>query len=54
MGQSLGYLFAALGPLLFGLLHDATGGWGVPLIILAGLILVQAVVSLGAGRDRVV
>jgi CP family cyanate transporter-like MFS transporter len=54
MGQSLGYLFAALGPLLFGLLHDATGGWGIPLIIVAGLILAQAVVALGAGRDRVV
>jgi MFS transporter, CP family, cyanate transporter len=54
MGQSLGYLFAALGPLLFGLLHDATGGWGIPLIIVAGLILVQAVVALGAGRDQVV
>ncbi len=54
MGQSLGYLFAALGPVWFGLLHDAAGGWSVPLIILAGLIFVQAVVSLGAGRDRVV
>lgn len=54
MGQSIGYLFAALGPLLFGLLHDATGGWGIPLIMLAGLIAVQSVVALGAGRDRVV
>jgi CP family cyanate transporter-like MFS transporter len=52
MGQSLGYLLAAIGPLLFGVLHDATGGWGVPLIILAGLIGVQAVVALGAGRAR--
>ena len=52
MGQSFGYLLAALGPLLFGVLHDATGGWGIPLIILAGLIGVQAVVALGAGRAR--
>jgi CP family cyanate transporter-like MFS transporter len=52
MGQSLGYLLAALGPLLFGVLHDATGGWGTPLVILAALIGVQAVVALGAGRAR--
>jgi MFS transporter, CP family, cyanate transporter len=52
MGQSLGYLLAAIGPLVFGVLHDATGGWGTPLVILAGLIGVQAVVSLGAGKAR--
>jgi CP family cyanate transporter-like MFS transporter len=52
MGQSIGYLFAALGPLLFGLLHDATGGWTVPLLILATLIGMQAVVALAAGRVR--
>lgn len=52
MGQSLGYLLAAIGPLLFGVLHDATGGWETPLVILAGLITVQAVVALGAGRTR--
>jgi CP family cyanate transporter-like MFS transporter len=51
MGQSLGYLLAALGPLVFGLLHDSTDGWAVPLVILAGLITVQAVVALGAGRN---
>lgn len=52
MGQSLGYLLAALGPLLFGVLHDTTGGWTAPLLILAGLIGVQALVALGAGRSR--
>jgi MFS transporter, CP family, cyanate transporter len=52
MGQSLGYLLAAIGPLLFGVLHDATGGWSVPLVILATLIALQAVVALGAGRAR--
>jgi MFS transporter, CP family, cyanate transporter len=50
MGQSIGYLLAAIGPLLFGVLHDATGGWGTPLVILAGLITAQAVVALWAGR----
>ncbi|MFL6142514.1 MAG: MFS transporter [Labedaea sp.] len=52
MGQSLGYLLAALGPLLFGILHDATNSWSPPLLILAGLITAQAVVALAAGRSR--
>lgn len=34
--QSVGYTLAALGPLLVGLLHDATGGWAVSLVLLAG------------------
>jgi CP family cyanate transporter-like MFS transporter len=52
MGQSLGYLLAALGPLLFGILHDAASSWTPPLLILAGLITAQAVVALPAGRAR--
>ena len=52
MGQSLGYLFAALGPLLFGVLHDTTGGWTSPLVVLAAIVGAQAIVSLGAGRAR--
>lgn len=34
--QSVGYTLAALGPLLVGLLHDATGGWAISLVLLAG------------------
>ncbi|SUM35222.1 transporter [Staphylococcus gallinarum] len=34
MAQSIGYLFAALGPLLFGILHDMTGEWYASLAIL--------------------
>lgn len=33
--QGVGYLLAALGPLVVGLLHDATGGWTGSLILLA-------------------
>ena len=51
MAQSVGYLVAAIGPLLLGALHGATGGWGVPLTVLAALAAVQAVVGIGAGRD---
>lgn len=40
MAQSLGYLLAAVGPMLIGFLHDATNGWKVPLMILAGVVVV--------------
>ncbi len=33
--QSIGYTLAALGPLLVGVLHDLTGGWGASLVLLA-------------------
>jgi MFS transporter, CP family, cyanate transporter len=32
--QSIGYIVAGTGPLLFGVLHDAAGGWGLPLVLL--------------------
>ncbi|MEO6942011.1 MAG: MFS transporter [Terrimesophilobacter sp.] len=33
--QGVGYMIAALGPLLVGILHDITGGWVTSLILLA-------------------
>lgn len=33
MAQSVGYALAAVGPLAVGALHDATGGWTVPQIL---------------------
>ncbi|OLF15350.1 hypothetical protein BU204_22150 [Actinophytocola xanthii] len=51
MGQSLGYLFAAVGPVAIGALHDATGGWRVPLAVLVGVAAVHTVIGLRAGRD---
>jgi CP family cyanate transporter-like MFS transporter len=44
-GQSAGYLMASVGPVGFGYLHDLTGGWTVPLIVLTAVLVVQ----LGAG-----
>ncbi|WP_051198154.1 CynX/NimT family MFS transporter [Gordonia shandongensis] len=44
-GQGVGYLLACAGPLLFGVLHDATGGWAVPfgfLTATVGVMLVGA------------
>lgn len=32
--QSVGYLIAAVGPILIGVLHDLTAGWTVPLVLL--------------------
>lgn len=43
--QPVGYLFAAAGPLVVGLLRDATGGWAAPL----ALLIASAVLLMGAG-----
>lgn len=54
MAQSVGYLLAAIGPTLFGYLHDVTNSWTIPLFILAGASLLLFVFGLGAARDRYV
>ncbi|REJ08530.1 MFS transporter [Microbacterium bovistercoris] len=40
--QSVGYGFAAIFPILFGVLHGATGGWQIPLLMMV-VLLVAAV-----------
>ena len=52
LAQSLGYLLAAIGPTLFGALHDLTNGWLVPLYTLFGISSVLLLAGLGAGRNR--
>lgn len=54
MVQGFGYLLAGLGPFLFGLLHDITGGWTGPWILLLAVYLVQLVMGGLAGRNRYV
>jgi MFS transporter, CP family, cyanate transporter len=54
MAQSIGYLFATLGPVVFGALHDATSGWTVPMIMLLLAATVQACCGFGAGRNLTV
>lgn len=54
MVQGLGYLLAGLGPFLFGLLHEVSGGWTAPWILLLVVYLVQIVLGALAGRDRYV
>lgn len=45
MAQSVGYLMAAVGPTLVGFIHDQTGGWQAPLV----LLVVAALLVLGFG-----
>ncbi|AXI78700.1 CynX/NimT family MFS transporter [Peterkaempfera bronchialis] len=53
MTQTVGYLVAASGPVAAGALHQATGGWTVPLALMLLLCAVAALAGFGAGRDRV-
>lgn len=50
MAQSLGYLMAALGPLVFGLVHDLSGGWTWPMLLVVGCTFGMVACGLGAGR----
>jgi MFS transporter, CP family, cyanate transporter len=52
MAQGIGYLIAVIGPMGAGLLRSATGGWGIPLILLLIVCLTQLVSGLSAGRAR--
>jgi MFS transporter, CP family, cyanate transporter len=54
MAQSVGYLFAAFGPSLFGLLRDATHAWTVPLALLFAIVVGILISGLGAARDAYV
>lgn len=39
MVQGIGYVLGAIGPLVVGILHDATGGWTVPIWFLLGTLV---------------
>ena len=52
MAQGIGYTGACLGPLVFGLAHEATGGWAVPGALFVGIAAAAIVVGLPASRDR--
>ncbi|MBE3569364.1 MAG: MFS transporter [Bacillales bacterium] len=54
MAQSIGYLFAAFGPFLFGLMHDLTGHWYVSLFLLVAATAIQLLSGLGAGQNSYV
>ncbi|MGR3875682.1 MFS transporter [Streptomyces graminifolii] len=52
MAQSVGYLFAAAGPVAAGNLAEWTGGWDGALTMLAVLATLQVGAALAAGRDH--
>lgn len=52
--QSTGYLISIPGPLLVGVLYQHSGGWGLPIALMAGLMVPQMIVGVVAGRDRTV
>jgi MFS transporter, CP family, cyanate transporter len=51
MAQSVGYLLAAVGPFLFGVLRDVTGAWKVPLVLLLTVTICLLIAGIGAARD---
>ncbi len=54
MAQAVGYLVAATGPAMIGYLHDASGGWTVPLLTLVTVLVAKVLAGLPAGRKGVV
>ncbi|WP_306983493.1 CynX/NimT family MFS transporter [Streptomyces canus] len=52
--QSTGYLISIPGPLLVGVLYQHSGGWGLPIALMVGLMVPQMLVGVLAGRDRTV
>lgn len=54
MAQSIGYLLAAVGPTLFGGLHDLTHAWFIPIIFLLAIAALKLYFGLGAGQPQAV
>lgn len=50
--QGVGYVVGAVGPLVFGVLHEATGGWTAPMIFLLATVCTIAVTGTVATRPR--
>ncbi|WP_086428911.1 CynX/NimT family MFS transporter [Staphylococcus cornubiensis] len=54
MSQAVGYLFACIGPLFFGILHDWTGHWVVSLLVLLVTGLAIMVIGARSGRNTTI
>ena len=52
MSLCVGFVVAAAGPWLLGAVHDATGGWTVALVALAGMCVLELAPGLPAVRAR--
>lgn len=53
MSQSAGYLLAAIGPFLMGIIYDFIQSWTVPIMIFIGLIITLAFCGWRAGNNVV-
>jgi len=53
-GQSVAYLIAAAGPVMAGLLHDATSSWDPVIALVMVVIVIQTTLGLEAGRPATV
>ncbi len=53
MAQSIGYLLAAAGPVIFGWLHSVSSGWQAPITLLCGVAAGQVIIALIAGRGTI-
>ncbi|MCH6171795.1 CynX/NimT family MFS transporter [Pseudonocardia alaniniphila] len=51
MSQCFGYVLAALGPLALGVVHQATGGWTIPLLLVITVLIPQTLSGVLAARD---
>ncbi len=54
MAQSVGYLVAAAGPLMVGVLRDASGDWTAPMVFLLVTLIPLLAAGLAAGRSQIV
>lgn len=54
MSQTVGYAVAAVAPVAIGALHDLTGGWTVPLVVLTAACVPFTAFALSACRPRYV
>lgn len=52
--QSIGYLLAAIGPVLFGFVHDQTGSWTIPVLLFITCTLLLFVASFFSAKNRYV
>jgi CP family cyanate transporter-like MFS transporter len=50
MALSVGYLIASIGPFVLGVVHDATGGWTVPLLLFIAITAAELPVGIRATR----
>ena len=52
MAQSYGYLLAAVGPVLFGFLHDFTSSWTSPMVIFLVVSVIMLICGMKAGKNE--